>query len=136
MKRVGAFPLCVTLSILIVGGLTSCASQPSKVRADRETIRQVVLIHKKQVSRCYEDAIDRRPGAEGKVRAAWVIIEDGSVSEAKILEATPKITEVTDCLLETIRGWKFPPPEDGRVVEVTYPFFFSENGKFPSLEEK
>jgi hypothetical protein len=49
---------------------------------------------------------------------------DGSVRESFIeaSELPERARGVADCIVETSKGWHFPPPEGGGLVIVSYPF--------------
>jgi hypothetical protein len=43
------------------------------------------------------------------------------------LKLDPKLEdELFHCVGAAIRNWTFPPPRDGKKVEVTYPFVFKQ----------
>ena len=48
----------------------------------------------------------------------------GTVDESALADTTMNNAQVSDCIVEAIRTWKFPPPEGGGVVVVNYPFVF------------
>lgn len=120
--------LIIGLSMTVV--LAGCASTSSNAtyapEADRETIRRVVASHNRAVSACYEQTIDVRPGAMGKVLADWDIKGDGTVTNVTLPEIDPSMVDIRDCLMREISSWKFPASGGPDLVNVRYPFFFDE----------
>jgi hypothetical protein len=123
----------------LVGGLSGCATQSvsssaspsgsssaSRAELGRDTIRAVVHAHFRAVSACYEEAIDARPGAMGKVMAEWDISPDGSVGHVVFSEVDPTLEAIKPCLSKEIATWKFPPSSAADETTVKYPFFFDE----------
>jgi hypothetical protein len=115
--------------------MVGCASKPSAPSVDRDTIRKVVYSNFRDIQKCYMDTIERRPGAEGKLVAGWAILPDGKTGEAKILSADRKLDGIDECILTEIGTWVFARPAGGQAIDVTYPFYFSENGKFGESDE-
>jgi hypothetical protein len=120
-------PVCIILSFLF-GGLTfGCATQSVyQPELDRDSIRVVVRQHFKAVSSCYEEAIDARPGAMGKVMAEWDISPDGSVHDVRLTEIDPSLEAIRLCLTGEISKWKFATSTAKDVTAVKYPFMFDE----------
>ncbi len=88
---------------------------------DREIIRRVVRAHVDQVRACYERALLRTPGLEGKVSLAWVIGPSGRVRSARV-SAGSGDASLDGCVARHVRTWVFPAPKGGGDVVVTYPF--------------
>jgi hypothetical protein len=38
---------------------------------------------------------------------------------------------VEDCVVRTVRQWKFPKPQGGGIVTVSYPFNFTSDNSIP-----
>jgi hypothetical protein len=119
---------------LIVEASSGCTTAASsgvyqgeyQAELDRDSIRQVVRQHFRAVSKCYEGAIDERPGAMGKVMAEWDIAPDGAVSNAHLNEVDPSLEALRPCLVSEISKWKFPASTAKDVTTVKYPFIFDE----------
>ena len=99
----------------------------------KEDIRTTVRRHLEEVEKCYEAALDTQPMLEGKLVLTWDIADGGVVQDVKVKEAGEKIRPVARCVVEKLLTWRFAPPPQNKVVEVSYPFYFSENGSFPGL---
>jgi hypothetical protein len=61
---------------------------------------------------------------EGRIAVRWVISGTGDVTLATVKDTTMHNSNVENCLVRKIKGWKFPAPAGGGVVEVNYPFVF------------
>ena len=122
--------LAITISVVLIFNI-SCSTTPVyDPQTDREGIKRVIQSHHSELQACYERAIDERPGAEGKVVMSWVIEPDGRVSKIETKEAGAKIAMIAPCLSKAIAKWRFPKLAEGELqVDVSYPFFFSENGR-------
>ncbi len=116
------------VAVFVSGCATPEQAPPQPL--NRETIRVNVASHLKEMQKCYEDALERRPGAEGKITISWTILDDGSVEHVRIKEISKKMIEAKTCALDTVKTWKFPKQPDSHVTDVDYPFFFSENGHY------
>jgi protein TonB len=58
----------------------------------------------------------RSAGIEGTVVVSYVVGENGSVTEARVVRGPP---ELADACLQAVRGWRFSPAmSDGRPVAV------------------
>jgi hypothetical protein len=137
------FGTCIRSSLILptffLGGILSglavgCSTLKNvyQPEADRQGIREIVRTHLPELQPCYERAIEERPGAEGKIVFEWNLGPDGKISNLVVKEADPKIVGVIDCVSAKLRSWPFPKPENDEFVSVTYPFYFSENGKIHS----
>ncbi len=110
---------------------TACVypdSPPSSSAAtgglQREDIRRVVTQHIDRVRRCFEARVDVRPELTGRWTASFIIGPTGRV------DAVGTIGSIEDgylssCISRTVRRMRFPPPENGGVVGVNYPFVLS-----------
>lgn len=91
---------------------------------DRDIIAQHIRAQIGQILYCYERQLSATPDLFGKVAVRFTINADGRVESQKIGESTLKNSNVEGCVLNKIAGWKFPLPDGGTKVLVTYPFFF------------
>ncbi len=88
----------------------------------REAIRRVVRQRLAEVRYCYEQRLRVRPDLAGRVPVTFIIATDGAVQSAVIGGSTLGDVEAEQCIALAVRRWGFPPPSDGGVVTVTYPF--------------
>ncbi len=96
----------------IVGGL------------DREIIAQYIRAHLGEILYCYERQLSASPDLYGKVGIKFTIAGTGTVEAQRIGDTTLKNSTVEGCILQRVARWKFPTPEGGTKVLVTYPFLF------------
>jgi hypothetical protein len=114
---------------LLAASLSGCATSTQSVyqpEFNRDEIRAVVRTHFREVSACYEEAIDARPGAMGRVVADWDISPDGSVHNVSFSEVDPSLEAIKPCLSKEIATWKFPSSTAKDETGVKYPFVFDE----------
>ncbi len=96
----------------IVGGL------------DREVIAAYIRSRLGEILYCYERQLSANPDLYGKVGIKFTIAGDGGVETQRIGDSTLKNATVEGCILQRVARWKFPAPEGGTKVLVTYPFLF------------
>lgn len=96
----------------IVGGL------------DREVIAAYIRSQLGQILYCYERQLSAQPDLYGKVAVKFTIAGDGTIETQRIGDTTLKNATVEGCILQRVAKWKFPTPEGGTKVMVTYPFLF------------
>lgn len=79
------------------------------------------------VSRCWGEAIEAgevKRSERGAV-AVWLTIRpDGTPTDVRVTESSPKSAMLEDCVLDKVRAWKLPTlPRD---MEFAYQFAFEE----------
>lgn len=87
-------------------------------------IDAVVKLHLRGVSACYNSAPVGGPRLGGKVVVRFVIGTDGSVGSAETRDTTLGVPSVESCLNLHFLGLRFPEPDGGGPVIVSYPFLF------------
>lgn len=96
----------------IVGGL------------DREIIAQYIRSKLGEILYCYERQLSAMPDLYGKVGVKFTIAGNGAVETQRIGDTTLRNATVEGCILQRVAKWRFPAPEGGTKVLVTYPFLF------------
>ena len=91
---------------------------------DREVIAQYIKSKLGQILYCYERQLSANPDLFGKVAVKFTIASTGSVEQQLIGDTTLKNATVEGCILNKVATWKFPAPQGGTRVLVTYPFLF------------
>lgn len=91
---------------------------------DREVIAQYIKSHLGEILYCYERQLSASPDLYGKVAVKFSIGGTGEVETQRIGDTTLKNATVEGCILGRVAKWKFPTPEGGTKVMVTYPFLF------------
>ncbi len=95
---------------------------------DKDVIMKVIKRHQNEIKFCYEQELQKNPALAGKVAVAWTIDPSGGVSEANVSESSISNANVEGCIVQRIRRWKFPEPQGGGVVNVTFPWIFKAAG--------
>ncbi|WP_374079398.1 AgmX/PglI C-terminal domain-containing protein [Bdellovibrio bacteriovorus] len=91
---------------------------------DREIIAQYIKSKLGQILYCYERQLSANPDLFGKVAVKFTIGPSGQVEQQLIGDTTLKNATVEGCILNRVAAWKFPNPQGGTRVLVTYPFLF------------
>lgn len=91
---------------------------------DREVIAQYIKSKLGQILYCYERQLSANPDLFGKVAVKFTIGGTGQVEHQLIGDTTLKNSTVEGCILNRVASWKFPAPQGGTKVMVTYPFLF------------
>ncbi|MBC8070727.1 MAG: TonB family protein [Deltaproteobacteria bacterium] len=89
---------------------------------DKEVIRRVVRAHIDEVRSCYNSGLVRDPRLAGRVVVQFAVGPTGAVQSASVTSSTVADDAVNNCILGAVQRWKFPVPEGGGTVSVTYPF--------------
>lgn len=75
------------------------------------------------MKKCYERALKKQPGLEGKVTLTVVIDTDGSVKRASARGRTLNSKLVTNCMESLAKRMKFPKPKGG-AAQLKKPYVF------------
>ena len=110
--------------------LVSIASDAEMGVADgltKEEVGKVVREHLGEVRYCYESALARQPGLEGKLVLSFTVRGNGRVREVITKESSGN-TSLDNCIQNRLLKWIFPKPRQGVDVGVSYPFIFKSLG--------
>lgn len=113
----GTAPIPLGREAIIGGGL------------DRDLIADVINRNLGQVRFCYEQGLQGDPALAGRVAVDFVIGGNGQVKAASVGSTTLNSKIVEDCILLRLKTWKFPLPEGGADVKVSYPFALRRTGQ-------
>ncbi|MDX9730362.1 MAG: AgmX/PglI C-terminal domain-containing protein [Bdellovibrionales bacterium] len=113
----GTAPIPLGREAIIGGGL------------DRDLIADVINRNLGQVRFCYEQGLQGDPALAGRVAVDFTIGSNGQVKVASVGSTTLNSKLVEDCILLRLRTWKFPLPEGGMDVKVSYPFALRRTGQ-------
>lgn len=113
----GAAPIPLGQEAVVASGL------------DRDAIAAVIQKNLGQVRFCYEQGLQSDPALNGRVSIGFTIGGNGLVKAAGIDNTTLNSKTVEDCLMMRLRSWKFPLPEGGVDVKVSYPFVLRRAGQ-------
>jgi TonB family protein len=95
---------------------------------DKDVIMKVIKAHQNEIKFCYEQELQKNAALGGKVAVAWTIDPAGGVAEANVSESSIGNANVEGCIVQRIRRWKFPEPQGGGIVNVTFPWIFKAAG--------
>jgi outer membrane biosynthesis protein TonB len=112
----------------LVFGEDSVTRPTIKGGLSREEIAKVVRQHVAEINYCYEKGLIADASLTGKMNVLWNIGADGRVTITRIINSELRNGQVHSCITGNIRTWEFPKPTGGNIVEVTYPFLFSNAG--------
>jgi hypothetical protein len=100
-----------------------------EVGLDRDQIAAVVNKNMGQITFCYEQGLQGDSNLAGRVAMSWVIGSNGAVKVANVASSTLKSKVIEDCIALRLKSWKFPLPQGGVDVSVTYPFLLRRTGQ-------
>lgn len=112
----------------VLGLTAGCASTGSKAPGnggmDKEVIRRTVRSHVKDISACYNEALEKKPDLQGKLVMQWDIGKKGKVADVRVVRSVDPL--VDDCVALKIESWVFPiEPKGDQVGRVIFPFGLS-----------
>lgn len=113
----GTMPIPMGREAIVGGGL------------DRDLIADVINRNLGQVRFCYEQGLQADPALAGRVAVDFTINGSGTVTVASVGSTTLGSKQVEDCILMRLKTWKFPLPEGGTDVKVSYPFVLRRSGQ-------
>ena len=108
----GNMPIPLGREAIIDGGL------------DRDVIDGVIQRNMGQIRFCYEQGLQLDASLSGRVGVKFVIGANGQIKVADVENTTLNSKQIEDCILLRLRSWKFPLPDGGVDVKVSYPFSF------------
>ena len=106
------------------GGAGASQSPGGNGYRSNESLLAVVRRYAPGIQFCYDNELRKKPGLRGKLVVAMVVLANGTVSEATIVEDTLNSPAVRSCALAQIRGWQFPAIASG-VTSFKTPFVFT-----------
>jgi hypothetical protein len=102
----------------------SCSRKSKRPSAiDRNQIRRVIQTNKASLSKCFDREQIEVSTDQAKVVLVWLIDDSGVPSGLRAEETfDPK---VSDCLINIVKGLRFPPTAKGTIGQVRHPFIFN-----------
>lgn len=85
----------------------------------QETVRRTLKQEMHRIESCHQEASDGKTDASGKATLRLTIDRDGKVSKAAFVSPRFRDKRFEQCVLEKIKGLKFPAPESKKEVTVT-----------------
>lgn len=96
---------------------------------DRDLIADVINRNMGQFRFCYEQGLQGEPSLAGRVAIRFTIGGNGTVRTAGVENTTLNSSMVEQCVVNRMRSLKFPLPQGGVDVKVSYPFMFRRTGQ-------
>jgi TonB family protein len=94
-------------------------------KMDPDVVRRIVRRHINEMKFCYEEGLRAQPAMAGRGVVEFTIDATGAVIGSVLQSSTLDNATVENCLVTAVRRWKFPEPEGGGSVVVSYPFVFT-----------
>ena len=79
-------------------------------------IDKLVRQASKEIRRCYDEGLARRPELEGSALLRFDIESDGRLAPVELQSSTLGDARVESCLTAVVQKWRFPPGERGTVI--------------------
>jgi hypothetical protein len=92
---------------------------------DKEVIRQVIRSHVADVQACYDTIALTHSAAVGRMMVRFGIAPSGGVETTCLVSSELNDASVERCVVDLPLAWKFPKPDGGGWVVVSYPFVFT-----------
>ena len=124
-KKAGARNVGILDSGSAVTGETIPGAASVRGSMDKEIIRRVIRRHIAEPKECYERQLAGNPQLGGRIVVKFTIAATGDVVSSTLEDSTLGDPRVESCVVEAVRAWKFPEPEGGGIVIVSYPFSFT-----------
>ncbi len=96
---------------------------------DRDAIAAVIQKNLGQVRFCYEQGLQGDAALNGRVAVDFTIGGNGLVKAASVGNSSLNSKIVEDCIVMRLKTWKFPLPQGGVDVKVSYPFVLRRAGQ-------
>ncbi len=95
---------------------------PAAPGLSQEQIAKTISEHSFEVKSCYEWRLEARPTLSGTLKVGWHVLADGSTSDVHFEDSTLDDPKTEDCVISRVRSWRFPKPQGGGVVSVSFPW--------------
>ena len=89
-----------------------------------EDILRIVNENVNTIQDCFEKELAKDNKLSGKVVLYWNIWVNGEVERVRVFSSTLMNKEVENCMVSSLKHWKFPKPNGG-ICAVKFPFEFS-----------
>ncbi len=104
----------------------------------REDIQALIVAHRDEARKCYDDAFKAHPGIEGDVDVKWTINPKGAITDIMVDDSKSTIHEasVGTCIIAIIKTIKFAESPKGFETKTHYPYNFHPHGTQSSAVPK
>jgi len=94
-------------------------------KIEKKAVSRVLRRRSGAVKRCYEKALKRNEGVNGKLVVKFQIGSAGRITRIKVVKNGTGDSGVASCITSAMKGWRFPIPEGGPVT-FSFPFILSK----------
>jgi hypothetical protein len=96
----------------------------------REDIQALIVAHRDEARKCYDDAFKAHPGIEGDIDIKWTINPKGAITDIMVDDTKSTIHEasVGTCIIAIIKTIKFAESPKGFETKTHYPYNFHPHG--------
>jgi hypothetical protein len=98
----------------------------------KRAIRAVISAGIGEVRACYEAGLTGARGAAGLVELKFIIGTEGLVIATAVARSSLDDASIASCIRDAVAKWRFPVPDGGGIVVVTYPFVLETTGPVSS----
>jgi serine/threonine-protein kinase len=98
--------------------------KPAAGTVDPVRTQTVVKDHFSEIQQCYDRGRMDDPELTGRVTVRINIAAGGTVTAAAVESSSLGDSRVEACIVNAVRGWKFPEPTGGAPATVSLPFNF------------
>lgn len=89
-------------------------------------VHEVIRNHRPEVTGCYQEGLARDRSLAGEAKVRFLIGPRGRIDNVEVYESSLGDVGVEECILATMRDWRFPRPRPrGSSVLLTYPFLLA-----------
>lgn len=96
---------------------------------DRSQIDEVIRRNLGQVRFCYEQGLQKNASLNGRVAIGFTVGTSGAVTASQVESSSMGEKMVEECIAMRLKSWKFPVPQGGVEVKVSYPFVLRRQGQ-------
>jgi outer membrane biosynthesis protein TonB len=90
----------------------------------RREIERVINSHQNEVEFCYQQALARNPTVSGRIMVRATIVTGGRVSAASVGSNSTNDSTFANCIVNSLKAWKFPSPQGGSEASFEWPWLF------------
>lgn len=101
---------------------------PSAPGLSQEQIAATITEHTFEVRSCYEWRLESNPALSGTLKVGWHVLADGSTADVHFEDSTLNDPKTEDCVIARVKGWRFPRPQGGGMVAVSFPWVLRPSG--------
>ena len=90
---------------------------------DPQLILGVISRRSTPIRSCFNKVLKGNPGLGGRIEVQFTINETGHTEAISIIANTTNSEVLENCIVNTVKMWRFPAPKNGKVT-LKYPFIF------------